>query len=327
VTAVALPTSAPTFTAAPPPALATSQPVVAAPALDGTYRMDDYNSKETVNGQLEPTPSDNGSTLMGLRSSCTSAGCVATGTALDSKNLQAPITPAINYVLHWINGRWQSDDRTDYQTSCAAVGPNPGMYNETSLETMSFEPQPDGSYRGTTAWTIQTNECGLQGTAYVVPFAAWRTGPPPAGVVADPPSTVTAAPTTATAAPTTVTVQPAPPSPISTIHDGDGEGPTPESYPQPGVSAYDAAFLGKLRTNGWVIVDAGPAVNLTPNGVDYRANVLHNAHKVCYDLSQGVPASQVNQGLVTGAGMSAADAPIFASSAQSVYPDCSAGQY
>ncbi|MGB8390953.1 serine/threonine-protein kinase [Mycobacterium sp.] len=152
-------TVGPSAAAPPAPAPSTSQPppVVVAPPLDGTYRLDHDYSKETINGQLLAHPPDNTSDdWMGFRSSCTSAGCVATGTALDSKNLQAPMTPAINYVLHWINGRWQSDDRT-YRSVCYIVG---ASYHETGIMTLSLQPQPDGTYHGTTAWTIQTNECG-----------------------------------------------------------------------------------------------------------------------------------------------------------------------
>ncbi|MGO9182161.1 hypothetical protein [Mycobacterium sp.] len=181
----------PSAAAPPAPAPSTSQPpsVVAAPPLDGTYRLDHDYSKETINGQLLAHPPDNTSDdWMGFRSSCTSAGCVATGTALDSKNLQAPMTPAINYVLHWINGRWQSDDRT-YRSVCYIVGEDSGAsYHETGIMTLSLQPQPDGTYHGTTAWTIQTNECGDQGIVHVVPIVLWRTGPVPPGVVVDPPT-------------------------------------------------------------------------------------------------------------------------------------------
>ena len=189
----------------PPPAPAppTSQPppvVVAAP-LDGTYRLDFDYSKGTINGQPVTHPRDNISLWFGFRSACTSAGCVATGTLLDSKNLQTPTTDAINYVLHWVNGRWQSDDRT-YQTRCYIVGDYSGAeHYQTTIQTLSFEPQPNSTYRGTDMLTTQTNECGEQGQVTVFPFVAWRTGPAPLGVVADPPTTTqptTAQPTTST---------------------------------------------------------------------------------------------------------------------------------
>jgi serine/threonine-protein kinase len=183
-------TVGPSAAAPPLPIPPTSQPppVVAAPPPDGTYRLDLDYSTATINGQPLTHRPDNDSMWFGFRSACTSAGCVATGALLDSKNLQAPILPAINYVLHWINGRWQSDDRT-YQSSCYIVGDYSGVErHHTEIGTMSFEPQTDGTYRGTDRWTIQTTECGDQGDVHVVPFVAWRTGPTPPGVVADPPT-------------------------------------------------------------------------------------------------------------------------------------------
>jgi hypothetical protein len=92
--------------AAPAPPTSQPPPVVVGPPLDGTYRLDYDHSKVTLNGQLLAAPPDTYSFWFGFRSACTSAGCVATGTALDSKNLQAPSASASNYVLHWIDGRW-----------------------------------------------------------------------------------------------------------------------------------------------------------------------------------------------------------------------------
>jgi serine/threonine-protein kinase len=119
------PPNKPDSRATAPPATAppTSQPipVVAAPPLEGTYRLDFDYSKGTINGQPVAHPRDNISLWFGFRSACTSAGCVATGTLLDNKNLQAPSSDAVNYVLDWINGRWQSRDRT-YQSRCYIAG-------------------------------------------------------------------------------------------------------------------------------------------------------------------------------------------------------------
>jgi serine/threonine-protein kinase len=172
--------------ATPPPSQ--RPPVVAASPLDGTYRLDIDYSKGTINGQPVTHPQNNISLWFGFRSECTSAACVATGTLLDSNNLQAPSTEAINYVLHWINGRWQSGDRR-YQTRCYIDSdPSSTEHQQTTTQTLSFEPQPDGTYRGTDRLTTQTNECGQQGGVTVFPFVASRTGPVPPGVVADPPT-------------------------------------------------------------------------------------------------------------------------------------------
>ena len=164
--------------AAAPPTSPTSQPpVIVAPPLDGTYRLDyEDNDPDTV------------AVFDGFRSACTSAGCVATGTRLDNNNLQAPITPSINYVLHWVNGRWQSDDRT-YQVSCdwrIVPGKTAGWEaHYTNTEMLALVSQPDGSYRGTLTVTTQTNECFATPGITRIPFTARRTGPAPPGVVSE----------------------------------------------------------------------------------------------------------------------------------------------
>ncbi len=164
-----------------------------AAVLDGTYRLDNDYTKMTVNSRLSPfggkgprLPS--WSDWYGFRSACTAAGCVASGTKLDRNNLQAPDPnlqephpQAINYVLRWVEGAWQSADRT-YQGVCSNGG-GP----QTEIETLSMEPQPDGTYQGTD--TTVGAECGgTAGDTTVLPFVAWRIGPPPPGVVADPPT-------------------------------------------------------------------------------------------------------------------------------------------
>jgi hypothetical protein len=165
----------------------TPPPVVAAPPLDGTYRVDFETSKETLNGRLAPGDLSNDSSLWyAFRSVCTPAGCIATGTLLDSKNLQAAATPVTNFVLHWINGRWQADDRTD-QLVCYTNGDYQERHR-TSIDTMVFVPQPGGRFSGTDTWTIRSNECGDSGDTRVVPITATRTGAPPVGLVADPPT-------------------------------------------------------------------------------------------------------------------------------------------
>jgi serine/threonine-protein kinase len=184
-------TAGPSAAAPPVAAPQTSQPppVVAAPPLHGTYRLDIDYSKGTMNGQPSPSsfPNHNTSLWFGFRSACTSAGCVATGTLLDNNNLQAPSADAVNYVMDWNNGQWQGRDRT-YQTRCYIAGDSSSAeHYQTTTQTMSFEPQPNGTYSGTDRLTTQTNECG-EGHVAAIPFVAWRTGPQPPGVVADPPT-------------------------------------------------------------------------------------------------------------------------------------------
>lgn len=164
----------------------TAVTVQAAPPLDGTYRIDLEYSKETLNGGRAPGDLSNSSEWNAFRSACSPTGCSATGTVLDSQNLQAAILPAVNYVLHWTNGRWQADDRTD-QIVCYTKGDYQDRHH-TSVSTIMFVPQPGGSFSGTYEWTIRTNECGDSGETRIVPITATRTGPPPVGLVPDPPT-------------------------------------------------------------------------------------------------------------------------------------------
>jgi serine/threonine protein kinase, bacterial len=170
------------------PAQPTSQPppVVSAPPLDGTYRLDFDRSRRTHNGTPDPGPASNSALWMGFRSACTLTGCVATSALLDAKNLQAAAALDFYMVLHWVDGRWEGDHTSP--TECSPVGDSSVSANQTEFETYSLEPQPDGTYSGTLTYTVQTNECGQQGSVRELPLTAVRTGPVPPGVVADPPT-------------------------------------------------------------------------------------------------------------------------------------------
>jgi hypothetical protein len=105
---------------------------------------------------------------------------------------------AIGELVRLTSGQWMARPplrcprghtlRPGRMLVCFKPVDTPGEAYETEIETLSLEPQPDGTYRGTTTRTIQTNECGTQGNVHVVPFVVWRTGPVPPGVVADPPT-------------------------------------------------------------------------------------------------------------------------------------------
>ncbi|GFG75896.1 hypothetical protein [Mycobacterium botniense] len=173
--------------AAPPaasPPTSESPPVVAVPPLDGTYRLDFDGSKLTYNGEPDPIPND--SIWMAFRSACTAAGCVATGTKLDPKNLQAASSSDYYLLLHWIDGRWEGEHTGP--SECSTGIDMSALKQQTEFDTISLVPQSDGTYLGTYSWTIQDNECGQQGSVRNEPFVAWRTGPAPPGVVADPPT-------------------------------------------------------------------------------------------------------------------------------------------
>jgi serine/threonine-protein kinase len=88
-------------------------------------------------------------------------------------------------VLHFVDGYWQDTPKLRAPREC------PGATNgNTTLNmtvALSWEPQPDGTLRGTETITILTNECGEQGYVYRTPLSVTRTGDLPAAVVlADP---------------------------------------------------------------------------------------------------------------------------------------------
>jgi serine/threonine protein kinase, bacterial len=174
-------------TPAPPPA---PRPVVVAPPLDGTYGLEFDDSK--ARGPIM---------WYGFRSLCTADGCTATGTVLGPGNREPAQAsygePPYRPVFDWTGGQWQGG--YSYINHCAVYlplptspmdpWPPPDIYGkETRSVAMTLEPQPDGSYRGTDINTVTTNECGKQGTVNTTRYVATRFGPPPPGVVADPPT-------------------------------------------------------------------------------------------------------------------------------------------
>ena len=168
-----------------PAAPATSSPAPAVagvtPVLDGTFRLDFDDAHQTVDGQ--PTTGGSQETnWFAFRSLCTSAGCVATGTALAAENHQIPIGgPSL--VLRFTDGHWQN--RPHLESSPCSTGTNQNSH-QIAL-TSSLEPQPDGTLRGVQTGTSLTNECRDQGTVWRTPMVVTRTGDvPPAVVLADP---------------------------------------------------------------------------------------------------------------------------------------------
>ena len=85
-------------TTAPPPA-------PGSPVLDGTYRLDFDNTRQTFNGM--PVTSERKQTQWwAFHSVCTPAKCVATGAALSADNQQEPSgTEAV--VAEFTDGHWQ----------------------------------------------------------------------------------------------------------------------------------------------------------------------------------------------------------------------------
>jgi serine/threonine protein kinase, bacterial len=173
------------------PATVTATPVTSSPiptiagvtpVLDGTFRVDYDSKKQTMNGQATDPVSAWPSNWWAFRSLCTSAGCVATGARLADENHQASVGDGT--VLRFVDGHWQETPWLQAPSPC------PGRKNETSenmTSALSWEPQPDGTLRGSETQTVLTNECGDQGNVYRTPLSVTRTGDvPPTVVLADP---------------------------------------------------------------------------------------------------------------------------------------------
>jgi serine/threonine protein kinase, bacterial len=192
----------PSTPAAPPRVNATSSASAAQPVLNGAYRLDYDRAKQTSNGVIGTNGAQ--TSWWAFLSACTSTGCAATGTKLDNTDhLAAKTTGTGNAgVLHFVDGHWQSTPR-EVQTQCrAAHGTQPSTQAESVV--WSLTPEPDGTLRGVQTQTVQSNECGAQGSMLRIPVVASRVGDVPAGVgVADPAqaSANTAVPATAPSAP------------------------------------------------------------------------------------------------------------------------------
>jgi serine/threonine protein kinase, bacterial len=174
-------------------------PAASEPVLDGTYRLDRDETKETTNGQATPnTDMPTWSEWIAFRSACTPSGCVARGTSLQYDNHQIASATANPIVWHFTDGHWQTNDQGS--ATCSANKQILAAHSENS--TVSLTPQPDGSLQGTETDTIVTNECGAQGAVIVFPIIVMRVGDVPPGVtVADPTSADNPTPPPPTAPP------------------------------------------------------------------------------------------------------------------------------
>ena len=187
---------------------AASNPAVSAPApsavarpavlLDGTYRFDYDYEKQTINGAPYAIHTNDNTAWWAFRSSCGSAGCVATATQLDTNNHQVARSPAQSGDYRFADGRWQStpSQRQLAQPRCLGTDGQVVAGTSTVMLTWSFEPHPDGTLRGVKTGTAITNECGVQGQVAVAPVVAARVGDVPTGVAVADPAAATVAPST-----------------------------------------------------------------------------------------------------------------------------------
>ncbi len=173
--------------AAPPKVNKTSSSgsALAAPPLNGSYRLDYDRAKQTSNGVIRT--SGGATSWWAFSSACTATGCAATGTKLDDTSHQMAKTTGTGNagVLHFVDGHWQAEPR-QVQAQCRTTRNGP-MSTQSETVVWTLTPEPDGTLRGVQTQTVQSNECGSQGATLRIPVVASRTGDvPPDVTVADP---------------------------------------------------------------------------------------------------------------------------------------------
>lgn len=159
--------------------LPTAPEAVPGPVLTGTYQLT-YNFSQTRSGGVFNRGEGVSHEWRAYRSLCTTTGCVATVAMLDDAN-PAEAAGGAN-VLRFIAGSW-TDIPYRVRITC---GPDEAL-EYTTERSLTLEPLPDNTLRGTSKSRILSNECGAQGSWFEVPVTAVRTGEvPPAVSVADP---------------------------------------------------------------------------------------------------------------------------------------------
>jgi serine/threonine protein kinase, bacterial len=165
---------------APAAAPTTSPRMVPGPeeVLDGSYRFDVRRAQQTYNSTPDPQP-PNVSTWWAFHTSCTPAGCVATGTLLDDSNRRRVSATGSDrpLVLDFRDGAWQSRPETVLFT---CVGPKGTQAKQTTTQAIRLQ-QAHGALRGTMTVTVDSDECAQQGAKIHIPAVAIRVGDVPPG--------------------------------------------------------------------------------------------------------------------------------------------------
>jgi serine/threonine-protein kinase len=179
----AKPSSSGTSVAAPAPSSTWQPPpLVQAPPLDGTYRVD-FGMQYSVNGKQDHRSKRIDAEWWGFRSGCSTTGCVATRAELDPHNPSAPEPSASIVVFHWTSEQTWQGNLTE-PIKCSGPG---GDSHENYSSTWSLQPGTDGTFSGTLTSLTLSDECDALGDVWEDSFTLTRTGPAPSGVVPQPP--------------------------------------------------------------------------------------------------------------------------------------------
>src|ERR1700759_3349503 len=168
---------------------ATSWSALAAPPLNGSYRLDYDRAKQTSNGVIRT----NGgvTSWWAFSSACTATGCSATGPKLDEPSNQMAKTAGTGNtgVLLLLAAHGKAEPR-QLQVQCRTARGGP-MSTQSETVVWTLTPEPDGTLRGVQTQTVQSNECGSQGATLRIPVVASRAGDVPPGVTVAAPAQAT----------------------------------------------------------------------------------------------------------------------------------------
>jgi hypothetical protein len=141
--------------------------------LDGTYRLDFDATQQLASGA--PTPYDAFSRWFAFRSTCTSRGCIATGTRVRGDDTRQPVEPAFTVVLDYQDGQWQTTFAA--QEACRDK-------DIPVLVSWSLKASDDNTLAGTRVESAVTPGCAYNTQ---MPIEVFRLGDTaPSVVVADP---------------------------------------------------------------------------------------------------------------------------------------------
>lgn len=154
------------------------------PALDGTYHIEEYPAATTYRSNEAPPVADNSiiHSWWAFRSTCMPGGCAAYGIKLDKDDHQRADASNSTDYLTFATGAWRDATPEVKHRDCG------DSKSETISYAWVFEPQPDGTLRGTDTRTITSDGCGFLGNTAIVPLTMTRVGDAPPSLTA--PSTL-----------------------------------------------------------------------------------------------------------------------------------------
>ena len=145
----------------------TSGSALAAPPLNGSYRLDYDRAKQTSNGVIRTNGGD--TTWWAFSSACTAPGArrpapSSTTPVTRPRRPPAPATPASCITSTGIGKRAAADAGPVPARPAAAP-----IVTQSETVVWSLTPEPDGTLRGVQTQAVQTNECGSQGATLRIP--------------------------------------------------------------------------------------------------------------------------------------------------------------